>query len=54
MVPVDINSENYYNTIQQLKVMGYDEFILQKYEGNNSLIKELMTYKLQVEGINAD
>lgn len=28
VVPVDITSENYYNTINQLKVMGYDEFIL--------------------------
>lgn len=28
VVPVDVNSENYFNTINQLKVMGYDEFIL--------------------------
>lgn len=54
IVPVDVNSENYYNSINQLKVMGYDEFILQSYAGNNALLKELMTYKQMIDGINID
>jgi len=28
VVPVDVTSDNYHNTIYQLKVMGYDEFIM--------------------------
>lgn len=54
VVPVDITSENYFNTINQLKVMGYDEFILQSYTGSNTLLTQLMSYKSTVDAINTD
>jgi len=34
--------------------MGYDEFILQSYTGNNPLLTQLMSYKNTVDAINAD
>lgn len=54
VVPVDLNSENYFNTVNQLKVMGYDEFILQSYSGKNDLLTKLMGYKQTVDAINVD
>ncbi len=54
VVPVDVTSENYFNTVNQLKVMGYDEFILQSYSGSNILLQQLLTYKGTIDAINAD
>lgn len=41
IVKVDINDDNYFNTINQLKIMGYDEYSFQNYTGNNTLLQLL-------------
>lgn len=41
VVVVD-ESENYYNTINQLKIMGYDEITFSSYSGKNSLLVKLL------------
>jgi hypothetical protein len=45
VVPVDELSANYHHTINQLKLMGYDEMTLESYSGKNTLLTQLLVYK---------
>lgn len=51
-VVVNDDSMNYYNTINQLKIMGYDEITFPSYSGKNPLLQQLVKYKGQMQGMS--
>ncbi len=53
VVVVD-ETENYYNTVNQLKIMGYDEITFPSYSGKNPLLAQLVKYLSQMQTMNAN